>query len=965
MDPYEFQPSPVKATSIYSPTNEINSPNNKEHLDEVSQLESIQAVLDSDRLESIQAVTDLDRLETIQAVLDSEDLKYEIKTATSGKQGDCFFLAVKDQFFGSDRLNLCPEKSFFVKRPKYFREFISDKLSEMRTNNEFKDEIKRQFQCSKFLEDQHKKEKWDLESNWKEYLDGIRTGFLWADSPVIFATSVWLDIKFTFIMLTKIGDLMKYVSTFTSGFGHGNILYLANIDDQHFESLHPISEDEIEDYIFDPTPVDDDSNNLDLFVDSKISHHSLPNEIVPGDISYNNEITGIEDDNDPPFVPIDSELEDDDQDLNVACGMEMVDSYECAPNEHPSIEVEKDTISNPTSNTTLQEEVDQESFLETTSDLNENNYTWEQNVTPKRKRCKKRTGPHQYGIDYAMKEGCKDDCVHKCQFNFSMESRRKIHDDFYKLDSKSRQAWILSYVHYPPRNNESGKSRFVYNLPTESGNVFSGLQVCQKTFYNTLGYETNSGKFIRNAHKNLHNTPPPKVKEDTPLVKSIKEHIESYEPQVSHWRRKSCPNVRYLPPELTIKSMYENFNSDRTEKISYSTYEKTFKKMKISLKRTYNEECTTCLIYKRDHKPCPNNGVDCQECKEQMYHVKRYTAARINFEKCRKEAQESNDTMVYACDMQKVIMLPIQPTLKENHTTPRLSVFNETFAYVGGATPDHKHITVLWHYGISSRRASDVTSAYWTFMESINRKGNLVLWLDNCSGQNKNWTLILHLCKAIEYFDFETITLRFFVTGHTFMTPDAIHGTIENKIKKVVNVLDFPDFIKLVENCANDTSKKKSEIANPTAKKIEAVIMDDDKLINFPRPKTDKKKNRPEILNFSIVQFRKGSKNFFYSYFINTDDDDLIESEYLRDQVLEGDLDYIGNNSQVVASRKNGIVSKLMPHMESHQKIFWKSLKTVEDRNSSPSVIHNEDYEDSDSDSDTDSDPEIVFKKNC
>ena len=65
-------------------------------------------------------------------------------------------------------------------------------------------------------------------------------------------------------------------------------------------------------------------------------------------------------------------------------------------------------------------------------------------------------------------------------------------------------------------------------------------------------------------------------------------------------------------------------------------------------------------------------------------------------------------------DMQKVIMLPRLPGLKQAIFCKRLVLFNETFAPVGcwKKSKTLKPTGVLWHEAIKGRSAEDVASAY-------------------------------------------------------------------------------------------------------------------------------------------------------------------------------------------------------------------------------------------------------------
>lgn len=74
-----------------------------------------------------------------------------------------------------------------------------------------------------------------------------------------------------------------------------------------------------------------------------------------------------------------------------------------------------------------------------------------------------------------------------------------------------------------------------------------------------------------------------------------------------------------------------------------------------------------------------------------------------------------------------------------------------------------------WDESTAGRSANDIAS---TFHKVILRcyKKQIILWLDNCASQNKNWGLFLHLILLVnsKYTQVQELTLKFFESGHTF-----------------------------------------------------------------------------------------------------------------------------------------------------------------------------------------------------
>ena len=53
---------------------------------------------------------------------------------------------------------------------------------------------------------------------------------------------------------------------------------------------------------------------------------------------------------------------------------------------------------------------------------------------------------------------------------------------------------------------------------------------------------------------------------------------------------------------------------------------------------------------------------------------------------------------------------------------------------------------------------------------------NIILWTDNCNGQNKNCFLYTMFCHEVtRQDDPDTITVKYFEKGHTFISADSFH----------------------------------------------------------------------------------------------------------------------------------------------------------------------------------------------
>jgi len=77
----------------------------------------------------------------------------------------------------------------------------------------------------------------------------------------------------------------------------------------------------------------------------------------------------------------------------------------------------------------------------------------------------------------------------------------------------------------------------------------------------------------------------------------IMKHIESYNTCISHYRRKNAPNIRYLPRELIVKSIFNDFLENDQNYYDLETYRSTLKRINISLNQPKVDECEDCLNF--------------------------------------------------------------------------------------------------------------------------------------------------------------------------------------------------------------------------------------------------------------------------------------------------------------------------------------------------------------------------------
>ena len=262
----------------------------------------------------------------------------------------------------------------------------------------------------------------------------------------------------------------------------------------------------------------------------------------------------------------------------------------------------------------------------------------------------------------------------------------------------------------------------------------------------------------------------------------------------------------------------------------------------------------------------------------------------------------------------------------------------ETFAPVGGS-PQGKPIGVLWHEAVSGRSAEDVASSYIKLIRENRDVQKFVFWADNCSAQNKNWYIFTALVHEVnrEIGSLNSVTIKYFEPGHTFMSADSFHHQIEQGMRTKKRVDNFEDFVSIVN------SKGKS------------IVMKFDDFYHIPKGVSQAKyaQHKPKLDLVQIVEFRKGSTKMFWKG--SHIEEEFKEAEFLQ-RKLQNNFGKFNQKSEprvVATSKRDEIISKLCPHMKENRREFWynlfvndRSVDLVEERDPNENdTITNEDIE--------------------
>lgn len=285
---------------------------------------------------------------------------------------------------------------------------------------------------------------------------------------------------------------------------------------------------------------------------------------------------------------------------------------------------------------------------------------------------RKKLKVEKYAEAHSVKGSCS--CKKKCSQKIGAARQNDINTQFWMITNKDEQKmFAMSCVKKSEKKRhtvKSGNSRrtysFQYFLKNEKG---EDIEVCKTFLLQTLGYDTENDRLL----KNVRNRDPSMItpNRDGRVLRRnsskkidrtvILEHINSFHPTVSHYRREHAPNRLYLPSDITVTLMYKAFREKYPDiNFSYELYRKEVEGLNISFTKLGHEECWECEAFdthkiQTKHKINPEEleVLECEACEKWRTHNQKTKAARAEY---RKDAENipDDEKIIVSADLQKV-----------------------------------------------------------------------------------------------------------------------------------------------------------------------------------------------------------------------------------------------------------------------------------------------------------------------
>lgn len=299
-------------------------------------------------------------------------------------------------------------------------------------------------------------------------------------------------------------------------------------------------------------------------------------------------------------------------------------------------------------------------------------------------------------------------------------------------------------------------------------------------------YQDNSGR----ANK------PRIYTEDT--KKQVIAHIESFPKEENHYSR-SKSQKEFLSPDQNINRLFIAFCKKYPDsKVNYRFYADTFHKSFPHLRfgKPKSDTCSTCDLLNCKIKAASDGPEKRSHTSQLELHQRKAEKATKQLKTDSIQSQDpGSDTLVMAMDLEQVIFTPTL-THSDMFYSRQLSNYN-----LGLHVADtNVGIMCLWDESLSGRGGNEVGSVILKALLSHDifaTKDKLIVWSDNCIGQNKNRMLLMVYIYLVAIGKFVQIDHKFLVSGHSYLPCDRDFGQIENR-KRVCKLYVPQDIEKII-----------------------------------------------------------------------------------------------------------------------------------------------------------------------
>lgn len=281
----------------------------------------------------------------------------------------------------------------------------------------------------------------------------------------------------------------------------------------------------------------------------------------------------------------------------------------------------------------------------------------------------------------------------------------------------------------------------------------------------------------------------------------VKEHIESLPTISNHYQRARAPHRRYLDSNLSVVRLYgmykawmdEHYPEEPIVKDSY--YRKVFSTYNIFFKTPKADTCSTCDQLSASITRA-NNENEVEDLKAKLQEHKLLASEGQELMK-HFSSNTDADTRVVCVDLQETQPIPRMNTCVAFYKR-KMWLYNLCVHDL----KKNRSTFFVWDEVTAGRGAVEIAAGMRKWLDSEYATGNfskLIIFSDNCFGQNKNIKLITFYLRELHSSRLQSITHYYLVSGHSYMACDRAFGHIERKIRQKGDIYDLETYCHIIK----------------------------------------------------------------------------------------------------------------------------------------------------------------------
>lgn len=348
------------------------------------------------------------------------------------------------------------------------------------------------------------------------------------------------------------------------------------------------------------------------------------------------------------------------------------------------------------------------------------------------------------------------------------EARLELFSSYYRLDHQQQKDWLCSHCAKVPvsrkttQGDSSRKFSYKYRIDVDNGERY----VCRQFLLATLAISKKKLQYTLSNCTSMKTAKPDgrgralsSIKTPEHQINKIESFLKTLPTVPSHYNRANS-NKKFLPSGLNRRLLYEEYKKGSTSFVSFEIFKKEFRKYNIGFHKPKKDKCIICEQMRNRKK---SGALTSEEKLEWKNHKREKKATYKEYKADVEKAKQNANVIVASFDLQRVLATP--------HSDSTLMYYTRKYAYYNLTVYENKTqegTCYLWGECDAKKGAIEIATCVRLWLEQLNMQRledalDVILYCDNCPGQNKNrcmFGMLYHSSQTLPAI--KTITIIFF-----------------------------------------------------------------------------------------------------------------------------------------------------------------------------------------------------------